>query len=109
MKTNRLVALLLLLALSVSIVHEYAIAWHDSAHDHCSVTSYIAEFSQPDLHAHDADALCSGHYIYHIACIITEPLRLYPDRRVDMAPYSLSSIYPRQIPFTSIKPPIRHS
>jgi len=86
MKRNRFLSILMLLSLTFSIVHEFAIVFYENAHSHCDVTHYVEEFSQPLPKRTNHETLCANHYIFHIAYIITKRLRLQMDKSVYTTP-----------------------
>jgi hypothetical protein len=106
MKTKKLLSLLLLFALSFSIIHEFAIALYEDSHSHCDVVHYIKEFSEPVCDTDDQNNLCVSHYLFHISFILSNPVKLITGKQVSSVPKSNSFFYPTLIPQTFLKPPI---
>lgn len=61
MKLKSIITFSILLALSFSIMHEFAFAQFDE--EHCSVSEYISEFEAPN----NCGDICDTHYEYHQA------------------------------------------
>lgn len=59
MKLKSIITFSILIALSFSIVHEYAYTFLDD--EQCSVNEYVAELDAPT----GVDALCDTHHGYH--------------------------------------------
>jgi len=70
MKTKKFVTLILLFALSFSVVHEYAFAFYDT--NHCSTAEYIAELEVPQDHGD----ICDIHFEYHQSFLLTQDAQL---------------------------------
>ena len=73
MKLKSLITLSLMLALSFSIIHEYAFTFYDD--EHCNTAEYVQEFQGPNLHNNYPDSrndLCDVHYGYHHPCILSQ-------------------------------------
>ena len=111
MKIKSFITLSLLLAISFSIVHEYAFAFYDD--NHCNTAEYVEEFKGPvahDIDSHESsgheDDICDIHFEYHQAFLLLPNAASFQD-------YSLCSnisiekeTYKSQINKKSIKPPI---
>jgi len=103
MNSKKIWSLLLLFAMSFSIVHDYAFAVLDD--NHCSVEAYVAELS-PSVSCEKADMLCDIHFEYHTAYLFLEKSAYMPiiQKREDFFAYNeifLSLDY-----FSFFKPPI---
>ncbi len=68
MKIKSIATLVLLFAISFSIVHEYTFAFYDE--DHCSAVEYVNELQAPSDHGD----ICDIHFAYHSTYIL--PFRL---------------------------------
>ena len=69
MKTRKLISIVLLLAMSFSSLHAYAIDFLDE--DHCSVSEYVQEIEMP----HDgniAGDICNIHHDFHTVFLLPE-------------------------------------
>ena len=103
MKTRKIVNFLVLLAMSFSTLHAYAIDLLDS--DHCEVSEYVQEFSQPGDHDQSGD-ICQIHHEFHIAFVMPEVTIIPTEPHFSSAPMSTLAIHD----FTSLKnflkPPI---
>ena len=99
MKAKKLVLSLLLLAFSISIVHEYIFTILDR--DKCSVVEYIHEHEAP-IKKGDT---CDIHYEYHHSFIVPQQKLAFKLPRISFKPNFLSKRYTSQILFEHFKPP----
>jgi hypothetical protein len=105
---NKLINLLLLVAMSFSIVHGVVLDVHDEE-SHCSVQEYVAEFSAPihddDTHEHENDA-CDSHYMFHISFLLPKHFFLLEvNTKKSTTDFSILS-YPLAYIDNSFRPPI---
>jgi len=65
---KKLTTILLLFVFSFSISHGLVLDIHQE--EHCSIESYLDEFSKPIKHQDtDKSDFCSSHYFFHISFI----------------------------------------
>ena len=111
MKMKSFVTLSLLLAISFSIVHEYAFAFYDD--NHCDTTEYVEEFQGPvahDIDSHESsgheDDICDIHFEYHQAFLLLPDPFLLQDHDLRSNIILTKETYPFQTNLKFIKPPI---
>ena len=66
MKLKSITALVLLLALSFSVVHEYSVVFYDK--DHHDAAEYVLELSKPSAHGD----ICDIHFEYHQSFLLSQ-------------------------------------
>ena len=103
MKTRKIVNFLVLLAMSFSTLHAYAIDLLDS--DHCEVSEYVQEFSQPGDHDQSGD-ICQIHHEFHIAFVMPEVTPMPNELKFSGAPFSTSAKHDFQSLKNFLRPPI---
>lgn len=69
MNSKKIWSLLLLFAISFSVVHDYTFAVLDNKHS--SIEAYVAELSSPVM-GEQADMLCDIHFEYHVPYIFLD-------------------------------------
>ena len=106
MKTRKIVNILLLLAMSFSSLHAYAIDLLDS--DHCEVSEYVQELSQPSDHDKSGD-ICQIHHEFHIAFVLPEVTVVPNEPQFSSAPISTLFKHDFQSQKNFLKPPIHLS
>jgi len=73
MNIQKMISIVLLMAMSFSSLHAYAITLLDE--DHCSVTEYVQEIEQASSSEFSGD-VCDVHHEFHILYLLPEPLRV---------------------------------
>jgi len=71
MKIKSIVILLLLTALSFSVMHEYVFTFYDTQHHH-TANEYTDEISQPTSHGD----MCDIHFEYHQPTLLSQETTL---------------------------------
>lgn len=111
MKIKSFITLSLLLAISFSIVHEYAFAFYDDAH--CNTTEYVQELQGPITHGIDShelskceDDICEIHFEYHQAFLLLPDPSLLQDHDLRSNIILTKETYQFQTNLKFIKPPI---
>ena len=99
MKAKKTILGLLLLAFSVSIVHEYIFTILDR--DKCSVVEYVHEHDKPSQKGN----ICDIHYEYHHSFIVPQQKLVFKLPHISFKPSFLPKGYISQILFDHFKPP----
>ena len=99
MKTKKAIISLLLLAFTVSMVHEYVFTTLDT--DKCSVVEYVHEH---DIPIQKGD-ICDIHYEYHHSFILSQEKLAFKLPHISFKPSFLPKRYISQILFDHFKPP----
>lgn len=100
MKYQSITTLVLLFALSFSVVHEYAFALYDN--EHCTITEYVHELSAPTSHGD----ICDIHFEYHQSFLLSKntPVPLF--EYLALVQKTGNESYSVYIPTSLFKPPI---
>ena len=81
---------LLLMAMSLQVLHAYAI---DALDTHaCEVSEYVVEFSQP-ISDDIAGDICNIHAEFHNTFLVPENLVLSKEKQLSQSPQSFIKIY----------------
>lgn len=111
MKIKSFITLSLLLAISFSIVHEYAFAFYDDKH--CNTTEYVEEFQGSVAHDSDShessaheDDICDIHFEYHQAFLLLPDSSLLQEHDLRSNIILTKETYQFQTYLKFIKPPI---
>ena len=102
MKRNKILTFLLLLSMSFSVVHAYAIEMLDAHESH--ISEYVLEFSQP-TQGDTKDDVCNIHAGFHISFIVPENIIVSQKTNSSERPLSLVKIYKYQSNENLLKPP----
>jgi len=102
MNPKKVLSILLLVAMSYSIVHDYAFLFHD---DHHSVQEYISQLETPATDSVGAD-LHDTHYEYHMSYIFESKLVFFSDMEKAGAIFRHNEIVHSRNSFNFLKPPI---
>ena len=101
MKIKKLVALSLFIALSFSVMHDFAFALLDQ--DHCSTTEYVYETEKPTTHGD----ICDVHYKFHQAIYLPTKAIVLPKVEIEHQELALiDESYYFNNPLEFYKPPI---
>jgi len=94
---KKFINLLTLIAISFSIAHGVVLDTHQD--NHCSVSEFVAEFSEPinhDIKEHNGD-LCNSHFMLHFSFILPTNFYLvevnYPNTKLQITPFTYNYIY----------------
>jgi len=101
---NRLINILILIAMSLSIAHGVVFNMHND--EHCTAQEFSIEMSQPLVHDGDSDDMCSIHFIFHLSFLVPEEFYLPQSSNHKEAIYPLMDFYPLSFPNNSFRPPI---
>jgi len=105
---NKLINLLLLVAMSFSIAHAVVL---DDAYEesHCSAKEYLSEFSQPvyheEMHEHENDA-CDSHYMFHVSFLLPDIFTLLEINKKMFILNSEAFTHTYSFPNNTFRPPI---
>jgi len=103
MKNRKLITALLLMAMSFSMLHAFAISFLEE--DHHTVHEYVQEFSEPSLDE-EIGEVCDIHHEFHMLYLLPEPTPfqtdVLPNRSLCNHPLS----YQFQMMDNFLKPPI---
>ncbi len=111
MKIKSFITFSLLLAVSFSIVHEYAFAFYDD--QHCNTAEYVQELQGPvtleagphESSGHTED-ICDIHFEYHQAFLLLPVSSFFQDHDLRSPVVLTKETYLFQTHLKSIKPPI---
>jgi hypothetical protein len=110
MKIKSFVTFSLLLAISFSIVHEYAFAFYD---EHCNVTAYVEELQGSAVCTTVTgescicdDDMCDIHFEYHQAFLLLSESALFQVYNLRSDIILTKESYQFQTHLKFIKPPI---
>ncbi|MCD6191019.1 MAG: hypothetical protein J7K14_05705 [Sulfurimonas sp.] len=102
MKRKNILTFLLLLSMSFSIVHAYAIDMLDT-HE-CHVSEYVEEFSQP-INDDISGDICNIHAAFHTSVIMPENIVISKKNSSYEKPQSFVKIYEYQSNENLLRPP----
>jgi len=71
MNFQKMISIVLLMAMSFSSLHAYAITLLDE--DHCSVSEYVQEIEQASSDTFSGD-VCDIHHEFHVLFLLPDPL-----------------------------------
>ncbi len=101
MKIKKFVILSLFLALSFSVLHDFAFALLDQ--DHCNTTEYVSETEMPTAHGD----VCDVHYKFHQAIYLPAQAIILPKVEIEHLELALiDESYYFNNPLEFYKPPI---
>ncbi len=101
MKLKKLITLLLFIALSFSVVHDFTFALLDQ--DHCSTIEYVSETEKPTTHGD----ICDIHYKFHQAIYLPAQSIVLPKIEIEHLELALmDESYYFNNPLEFYKPPI---
>ena len=103
MKTGKLISIFLLMALSFSTMHAFAINFLDS--DHCSVSEYAQEIEQASEHEHSGDGH-DIHHAFHVLFLLPESMPVNVQRQPVLTELSSSESYTFYLQNNILQPPI---
>jgi len=105
MKNNKLITLVLLLAISFSTLHAFAIDYLDT--DSCNVSEYVEEISNESTHHdHESGDVCSVHYLFHTVFIVPSQQDLLSEISTEDKPLFMQASYTYDNLEDFLKPPI---
>ena len=94
---KKLINIIILISISFSIAHGVVLDTHQD--NHCSVSEFVAEFSEPITHEieeHNGD-LCNSHFMLHFSFILPTNFYLvevdYPNTNLPINPFTYNYIY----------------
>jgi len=102
MKQNKLLTILLLLAMSLQVLHAFAI---DALDTHaCEVSEYVVEFSHP-INDDITGDICNIHSEFHSAFLIPENVVIPKETQASENPNSFIKIYEYSSNQNLLRPP----
>jgi len=102
MNPKKVLSILLLVAMSYSMVHDYAFLFHD---DHHSVEEYVSQLEIPVTDSVDND-LHDTHFEYHMSYICQSKLVSFSDIEKEETVFPHNEIIYSRNSFNFLKPPI---
>lgn len=103
MKIQKLLTVVLLMAISFNVLHAFTISFLDE--DHCSVSEYVQEIEQASEHDLKGD-ICDIHHNFHLLYILPESSTIATHQQIITTEPSRAERYASQLQDTIIKPPI---
>ncbi len=103
MNSKKIWSLLLLFAISLSVVHDYTFAVLDDKHS--SMEAYVTELSSPVMGEH-ADMLCDIHFEYHTPYLLLDNSISFPIVDTQDSLFAYDEIFLSLDYFNFFKPPI---
>ena len=100
---NKMLTLVLLLAISFSTLHAFAIDYLDT--DKCTTSEYVEEITNESSHHENGD-VCSVHYLFHTAFIIPPYQNFISEISAKDKPFSTQISYSYNNLENFLKPPI---
>jgi len=100
MKLKNITALILLVALSFSIVHEYSVVFYDK--DHHNVAEYVLELSGPSSHGD----ICDIHFEYHQSFLLSQNTKIPDIEYISVVNTTDKESYSFKTNLDFFKPPI---
>lgn len=103
MKMGKLISIFLLMALSFSTMHAFAINFLES--DHCSVSEYVQETEHASEHKHSGDSH-DIHHAFHVLFVLPESMPVNVQRQPVRTELSSAESYTFYLQNNVLQPPI---
>ena len=103
MNIQKTISIVLLIAMSFSSLHAYAITLLDE--DHCSVSEYVQEIQQASLSESSGD-VCDVHHEFHVLYLLPETSACVDDVSSIDTEISASETYTFYLQDNVLQPPI---
>ena len=103
MKTRKLISMILLMAMSFSSLHAYAISFLDE--EHCSVTEYVQEIQTANLEEFSGD-VCDVHHEFHTPFLLPDVITTLTDYQRIPTEISPAESYTFYLQNNVLQPPI---
>jgi len=102
MRIRQLVTIILLMSMSFSMLHAFAIDLLDD--DHCSVSEFVHEIDQMSGHDLSGD-VCDMHYAFHIPFVLPETTQVTLQHQCLQTQFGPAKTYSFQLLNRILQPP----